>query len=140
MGEGGCGGGNRKHIISPQKHQQQQHPQQQTQQDDVNADSKDISSPPPLPPFHSTSSSSLPCALFVDHIRREHNMWTYFFFKLYLQAADASSLTGPEHYAHTCFASNEAFVRLAPIGRSAALERAAASATTTRAATPSSRE
>jgi hypothetical protein len=62
---------------------------------------------------------------FVHHVKEEHNMWKYLWFKLYLEAKDPLTFSGPEHYAHTLMTDKNSFTRLLPIKKSLSLERKA---------------
>ena len=60
---------------------------------------------------------------FLNHIKVEHNMWKYLWFKIYLESKDPLNYTGPEFYANQQFLERQTFVRLMPLKRSLALER-----------------
>jgi len=60
---------------------------------------------------------------FSDHIREEHNMWKYLYFKLYLDLKDPLSFSGPENHAHEKMKDKQSFVRLFPIKKSLSLDR-----------------
>lgn len=60
---------------------------------------------------------------FPDHIKDEHNMWKYLFFKLYLDLKDPLSFSGPEHYAKSQMSEGKQFIKLMPLKHSLSLER-----------------
>jgi hypothetical protein len=60
---------------------------------------------------------------FTDHIKTEHNMWMYLWFKIYLEAKDPLAYSGPEFYANNQMKEKQTFVRLIPLKRSLALEK-----------------
>jgi hypothetical protein len=60
---------------------------------------------------------------FKHHIMNEHNMWKYLWFKLYLEAKDPLTFSGPEHYAYSHMMDKNSFVRLVPVKKSLSLDR-----------------
>ena len=44
--------------------------------------------------------------LFIHEKNAQHNMWSYFWFRIYLLGKDPFSFTGPEHYAFQVRPSN----------------------------------
>ena len=60
---------------------------------------------------------------FNHHISIEHNMWKYLWYKIYLEAKDPLSYSGPEFYAASQFNERQTFIRLLPVKRSLSLEK-----------------
>lgn len=44
---------------------------------------------------------------FREHIQEDHNMWSYVWFKIYLESKDIQLLTGSEFYAYTQMQSKQ---------------------------------
>jgi len=61
---------------------------------------------------------------FNKHVQQEHNMWKYLQLKIYLDRKDEFSYTGTEHFLYHGFQKAETFVRLIPIKKALAFERA----------------
>eukprot|EP01035_Chromulina_nebulosa_P018104 gene18104-23757_t len=61
---------------------------------------------------------------FSHHVREEHNMWKYLWFKLYLEFKDPLNYSKSEYYVSDLLKTSEGFLRLVPLKRSASLERA----------------
>jgi len=60
---------------------------------------------------------------FRDHIRNQHNMWSYFWFRAYLNGKDPLTFTGPEMYAFEMFKDKRNLTRFFPLKKSLIIER-----------------
>lgn len=60
---------------------------------------------------------------YQEHIKDEHNMWHYVWFKLYLELKDPVSYSSSENYAYHCMQDKQTFLKLIPIKRSFSLEQ-----------------
>lgn len=57
------------------------------------------------------------------HLKREHNMWQYVWFSIYINEKDPTKMSGTEHYAYHMMQDKQSFVKLIPIKRSLSIER-----------------
>ena len=46
---------------------------------------------------------------FEDHIKREHSLWHYLFFIVYIKTKESTEFTGPESYVHDMINVRELF-------------------------------
>jgi hypothetical protein len=61
---------------------------------------------------------------FRKHVREEHNMWKYLWFKIYLENKDQLSYSAIENHAYEMMKSDSGYARLVPIKKSLSLHRA----------------
>jgi hypothetical protein len=54
-----------------------------------------------------TTNKPLQFTQLTQHTKTQHNMWSYFWFRVYLHGKDPLSFTGPEHYS---FQVNELYL------------------------------